>query len=776
MNAVAPDRPDLRLVPAAAATWAGVLVGVNNPGPPLGWLCMGVAVGAFVVARISISRPARLAAFVALACLLGGTLAGTARAAALRTGPVDELAEERAEVGFEAVLTTDPQPRPAEGGRPPYFIAMLRIESIAGRGITTAVRTPVLLLAASPDWAALRPGQRVSAAGRLAPAERSGNVAALLRVRDPPRALGPAGRTSRLTEPLRAGLRSAVGDLAEGPRGLVPALVVGDESLLPASLRADMEATGLTHLTAVSGTNVTILLVAVLGLARWSRVRGYGLPVVGTLTIVGFVVLARPEPSVLRAAAMGLVAVAGLTVAGRRRGPPALAAAVLVLLLADPWLARDAGFALSVLATGAILVLAPAWRDALPWLPRPIAEALAVPLAAQIACAPLVVVIAAQASLVSVPANLLVAPVVAPTTIFGAAAAVLAPVVPVAAGAAGWLAGLPATWIVFVAGHGADLPGAVVNWPGDAGGVAAAAVLAVATAAALPKLLRRPPWFAGVTLLLCVMLVRPPVPGWPPPDWLVVGCDVGQGDALVLRAGPAEAVVIDAGPDPPLVDRCLDTLGIERVPLLVLTHYHADHVVGLPGVLDGRYVGWAMVSPLNEPADHADEVLTSLAEARIPVSEARVGDVVAVGEAVRLRVIWPRRIVTDGSMPNNASVVLDATVDGIRILLAGDVEPEAQRAILAVESELRADVLKVPHHGSAHQQPQLLTGLGARVALVSSGIGNTYGHPAVNTVDLLAGSGMRVLRTDADGSIAVVRTDDGIGVVTTGARAAQRRP
>ena len=117
-----------------------------------------------------------------------------------------------------------------------------------------------------------------------------------------------------------------------------------------------------------------------------------------------------------------------------------------------------------------------------------------------------------------------------------------------------------------------------------------------------------------------------------------------------------------------------------------------------------------------------------------------------------------------------------ATLTGGAALLDGDVEPEAQRAILAVESELRADVLKVPHHGSAHQQPQLLTGLGARVALVSSGIGNTYGHPAVDTVDLLAESGMRVLRTDADGSIAVVRTDDGIGVVTTGPRAAQGRP
>jgi competence protein ComEC len=777
VSEAAAGRPDLRLVPAAAATWTGVLVGVIVPVPLLGGLCVGVAVGAVVVARLAISRPARLAALVALACLLGGTLVGAARAAALHAGPVDELAEDRAVVRVDAVVTTDPQPRPAEGGRPPYVIAHLRIESIASRGDTTAVRTPVLLLANSSDWIALRPGQRVSAAGRLAPAGRSGDVAALLRVRDPPDVLGPPGGTSRLTEPLRAGLREAVGDLAEGPRGLVPALVVGDESLLPSALRADMEATGLTHLTAVSGTNVTILLVAVLGLARWSRVRGYGLPVVGALTIVGFVVLARPEPSVLRAAAMGLVAVAGLTVSGRRRGPPALAAAVLLLLLADPWLARDAGFVLSVLATGAILVLAPAWRDALPWLPRPLAEAVAVPLAAQIACAPVVVAIAAQASLVSVPANLLVAPVVAPTTVLGAAAAVLAPILPAVAGAVGSLAGLPAWWIVFVAGHGAELPGAVVNWSGDAGGVIAAALLAVATAAAMPKLLRRPPWFAGATVLLgAFLMVRPPAPGWPPPDWLVVGCDVGQGDALVLRAGPAQAVVIDAGPDPPLVDRCLDTLGIQRVPLLVLTHYDADHVVGLPGVLDGRIVGRAMVSPLNEPTDHADGVLTSLAEAGIPVSEARVGDLVAVGEGVDLRVIWPRRIVTGGSMSNNASVVLDANVGGIRILLAGDVEPEAQRAILAGETQLRADVLKVPHHGSAHQQPQLLAGLGARVALVSSGVGNTYGHPAAETVDLLAESGMRVVRTDTDGSIAVVRTDDGIGVVTGGPRAGQPPP
>jgi competence protein ComEC len=770
------SRPDLRLVPAALATWAGVLVGVASPTAVLVVASAGIAVAAFGVSRVINSRPLRRAVVVALACLVGGLLVGAARAATIRAGPVDDLAAERADVRVAGVVTTDPQLREAAAGRAPYVIASLRIERVTGRGLSAVVRSPVLVVAGSTEWTRLRPGQRVSAAGRLVPAERSADIAAVLRVRDPPRAHGPPGAAGRLTEPLRAGLRRAVDGLADGPRGLVPALVVGDESLLSDAVRADMRATGLSHLTAVSGTNVTIVLVAVLGLARWVGVRSYGLPMLGGLTVAGFVLLARPEPSVLRAAVMGAIAVAAFSTSGRRRGPPALAAAVLTLLLADPWLARDAGFALSVLATGAILVVAPAWRDAMRWLPRPLAEALAVPMAAQVACAPIVVAISAQASLAAVPANLLVAPAVAPATVLGAAAAVVSPLSSTVAGALGWLAGVPAWWIVLVASHGAELPGAVVAWPSGAAGVLAVTVVALGTAAAIPVVLRRPLWTAlAAAMTAAVILLRPSAPGWPPAEWLVVACDVGQGDALALRAGPAEAVVIDAGPDPPLVDRCLDSLDVERVPLLVLTHFHADHVAGLPGVLDGRAVGRVLASPLEDPAEYADDVQRSLAASAIPVNEARTGEVITVGESLRLRVIWPRRIITDGSAPNNASIVLDATVEGVRVLLAGDVEPEAQRAILGAEPGLRADVVKVPHHGSVHQESELLTGLGARVALISVGAGNTYGHPATKTVELLGDSGVRVLRTDVDGSIALVGSRDGLGVVTGGPRAAQPR-
>src|SRR5689334_7082694 len=152
---------------------------------------------------------------------------------------------------------------------------------------------------------------------------------------------------------------------------------------MPEELGEDFRTAGLTHLLAVSGTNLTLVVGSLLLLARWVGVRARGLLVVGVLGVVGFVLLARPEPSVLRAAVMGSVALVGMGTHGRRRGPRALGAAVLLLLLVDPWLATSPGFALSALATAGILWFAPGWRDRMTrWLPRWVGEAVSVPLAA----------------------------------------------------------------------------------------------------------------------------------------------------------------------------------------------------------------------------------------------------------------------------------------------------------------------------------------------------------------------------------------------------------
>ena len=221
-------------------------------------------------------------------------------------------------------------------------------------------------------------------------------------------------------------------------------------------------------------------------------------------------------------------------------------------------------------------------------------------------------------------------------------------------------------------------------------------------------------------------------------------------------------MVVDAGPDPALVDRCLDGLGIHEIPLLVLTHFHADHVTGVPGVLDSRTVGTVLVSSLHEPVEQVDQVADWTAG--LDVVEAVPGQVGGWGPA-SWRVLWPGDLVQgEGSAANNASVVLLVRVSGVRLLLTGDVEPEAQAALVE-EGVPRVDVLKVPHHGSRYQDGEFLAAANAEVALVSVGEDNPYGHPDPGLMQALTDAGLLVARTDELGTVAVVADDGALHVV-----------
>jgi competence protein ComEC len=288
-----------------------------------------------------------------------------------------------------------------------------------------------------------------------------------------------------------------------------------------------------------------------------------------------------------------------------------------------------------------------------------------------------------------------------------------------------------------------------------------------------PRLVRRrTTGLACCGVLVTAVLVRVPTPGWPPDGWLMVACDVGQGDGLVLNTGaPHTAVVVDAGADPRLMDGCLSGLGVTRIPLVVLTHFHADHVDGLPGVLDGRAVDAVEVSRLEDPPGGVSLVRRAAEASGLAPREAPYAVTRRIGD-VTLEPVWPLPGSPtvgpgDGTTANNASVVLMVRIRGVTFFLGGDLEPEGQAALQTLLPGLRVDVLKVPHHGSRYQDVAFLASLGARLAVISVGAGNDYGHPAPETVRALRSTGARVLRTDHDGSIAIVEDHGRLGAVTT---------
>jgi competence protein ComEC len=434
---------------------------------------------------------------------------------------------------------------------------------------------------------------------------------------------------------------------------------------------------------------------------------------------------------------------------------PSLGLAIAFLILMDPFQAIDPGFALSVAATAGILLLAPKLEIYLgeKFGHEKFAQLVAIPLSATIMCTPVILAISGLFSLISIPANILAEPVVAPITVIGFIAAIISPITPGISHLLLVLIKPLAQMIVWISNFASGLP--VLMLPKSYFGAAIALSII-----ALIKLRK---WLLLSLLLVAAILVIA-LPGrWPGANWSVANCNVGQGDGLAINLGNHEALVIDVGPDSKLMDKCLKDLRIERIPLLVLSHFHADHVHGLDGVLSGRKVSSVWVSNFDQPKSERDTAV--LLMGNIPIHQATTGEVVRFQSAkgqVEIQVLWPSKVQSnfdvlpgDGSAINNSSIALVITVGNLRIFSAGDLEPQAQAAMLALTKIAPVDIYKVSHHGSSFQYLPLLSALHPKIALISVGAGNSYGHPAASTVNALQSIGATVLRTDQDGALSV---------------------
>lgn len=572
----------------------------------------------------------------------------------------------------------------------------------------------------------------------------------------------PANPALRLANATRDSLRRGA-DRVMAPRdaGLLLGLTIGDTGSMDPEIEEDFRATGLGHLVAVSGSNVVMVLAPVLALGALLRASPTTRFAIGAATVAFFALVTRWEPSVLRASVMAALALFGVLAGRPRTTASLLGAAVLVLLVADPALARSAAFQLSVAATAGIAVLAGPLSDRLSWLPRPLAVATAATVGAQAAVTPVLLFTFGIVPTAGLPANVLAAPAVASAFLGGVVAAGSGLVWEPMGHLLGKVAALPIGYLAWLADRMARLPLPSVVATGWVPALVAACLVALVV-----WRLRKPrrPGRAGMTprrvaVAAALLVAWPSVlhPGTPG-GLTVTFLDVGQGDSALVRSPGGATILVDAGPDEQLVATRLARMGVGRIDLVAVSHAHADHVEGFPAVLARHPVGLLIEPGCPYGSPTYRDFLDAVADEDVPVRHPRGGARLTVGDLV-VEVLGPDACVPDE--PNDSSLVLRISGGGGTVLFPGDAEVPAQEDLLADEDPIAAPVLKVPHQGAATSSDDFLTAVGAGIAVVSVGP-NEYGHPVPSTLATLRRAGARVLRTDRLGDITVRFGEDGI--------------
>lgn len=714
---------DLRILLAALAWWGATMVALMEGAGlvitivvALGWLvfCTYLLRRHFGKGRLILYWAPTLVVMAISAILASGVTAAHDHLA--RQGLLTELVRGQAVVTVRGTVQSYPNPA---GDR---VLLTMAVDEVEGRGQVSDSHSSIMLVG-NEHLLDLHLQETIDVLVRLEPADKGSRTIAWATVLRDPIVVQEADPISRWIAARADLLNQHLEGEVPQVRGLVPGLAIGDDSRIPDEHGEALAAVNLTHLTAVSGAHVSMICAIVLTLiGRRNRV----LAVAGCAFVLGVLILATgAQPSVMRAGVMGAVVLVGVGLRKPSSALPALGISIVVLLAFEPTLALAFGFILSAVSTGAIIL----WTHKVtvilaPVLSVPLANLLAVPIVAHLACAPIILLLSDTASLWSAVANALVAPVVPAGTVFALLGLLCAPV-PMLGTVLAWSAARCVSWIDIVAGELSTWPGS--GLPGELVMVFYGGVLLVAWL--ISKNRRSVVWIAALGLGVAgTRLIPSSVPHWD-----IVQCDVGQGAATLFRH-EGRTFLVDTGSAGEGLAGCLTEAKAE-VDILILTHIHDDHVGELEMVInEGTTEVW--VGP------GISEKLPPMAG--VTVREFKAGDT-----KDGVEILWPldEQVCTTSSCENDQSMVIRVDV-GRRLLVPGDLESGAQSQL--AKRDVSADIVLVPHHGSPNQDPGFAEAVDAELALLSYGE-NTYGHPAASTIDLYARFG-DILRTE-DGHI-----------------------
>lgn len=547
--------------------------------------------------------------------------------------------------------------------------------------------------------------------------------------------------------------------LPSSNKGLFLGMLLGDISLMPQELQESFKRSGLTHLVAVSGSNIALFSIPLIFILAW-----LGLPriwqfLVVIVLVTVYVFATGFQASILRASVMTFISLAGIFFLGHKTGINLLATSVLAILIADPFLLKNVGFLLSVGSTLGLLTIMPVvasrFSDSLPcWL----TEAMAASLSAQIMVMPLLAYYFGEISAVSVPANIMAAPLVGPITNFGMMTILFYYIYPpvslvflqICRILLGLLIGISNFWSAFhwsVIPVHASIPLSFLYY------AVLLTVLSGGTFSLLKKRVRaKIPAFA-VAVILLINFWSPILANGFRSDFEVFFFDVGQADAALIRTRSNLNIVVDTGrKDGPLLKH-LARKNVGKIDMLMLSHLEEDHAGKAAEVLQKYRVG-SLILPRPEVEKERGYLwkrVSATAKSRgVKIIFAKKGQRLHF-ENVWLEIFNP----AEGSVldTNNDSVVAKVTHEDISVLFTGDIEKEAED-VLENETELDSDVIKVPHHGAGGSADvEFMEMVSPGYAIISAGRKNPYGHPAPKTIGMLKKQKINIFRTDLNGTI-----------------------
>ena len=698
-----PARADQPLLLLAIAIWSGILV-VVEPGLGIGGCCAAAAL--YV----------RWRSIVLLLLLVGGLTAGIGSGLLVseRHHALYTAVEPMTRVEAVLVATTDLQKGRFED------VVVARAVQVSDGALPSGQ-----LALSGQDLEGIQVGDRVRIRGFFAPGvARIGRKQVVGRIAVHSFATEPGGVALHLraANALRDRVDAVVRPQSSPGRALLAGFLVGDTSGVSPTELDNMRRSGLSHFVAVSGSNVALflmmwwILLAPLASAGWLRA------VAGVVGLMVFAAMTRWEPSVIRAATAAAVLMLARAAGIPLSGWGTLGATVSIVLLVAGELASDVGFQLSVFAVVGVM----GGSNIVNFRPTIVATGLSASVSAQLLVSPVLLSTFGTIPALSPLANVLAGPLVMGATSLAGVGVVsgFGPLV----GLAAWVA----DGVLAIARVGA-------GWPQ----LSAIGFIAAAFSVALVAIFAR-------SLLVPLLMVAVVVAVWPGADRpsdlpAAVFLDVGQGDST-LFLGDTMTVLIDGGPDPTLLERHLARYEVRRIDVLVVSHVHADHILGLAAVLGRIPVGTIIAEFSHHSTPAAQWLLGEADRLGIPVVAPEVGD--RFGSAqLDFEILAPLRRYAS---PNDESVVVRVTIAGLDILMSGDIEAYAQR-----ELELRGvDVLKVPHQGAATSDLAWISRHAGALAVVSVGA-NSFGHPSEEVIDTLSAAGAKVHRTDRDGDLVI---------------------